>query len=151
MNRPFLTKAVSNGLVAAVILLAIYFLVVSSISGWEFARIQFRNFWYFISSLATGFGIQVGLYVYLKNVVQNKRSDSGKVLAVSGTTSTAAMISCCAHYLANIVPILGISGFLSVVGQYQIELFWLGLAFNFLGIVYIGRKIWKLKKYMAAI
>ena len=33
--------------------------------------------------------------------------------------------------------------FLSVVGQYQIELFWLGLVSNAAGIVYIGGKLKK--------
>lgn len=65
---------------------------------------------------------------------------SGKVVAVSGTTSTAAMVSCCAHYLANIVPVLGVAGFFTVVAQYQIELFWVGLAFNVAGILYIAPK-----------
>jgi len=63
------------------------------------------------------------------------------VVAVSGTTSTAAMVSCCAHYLANILPIVGVTGFLTIVAQYQIELFWVGLAFNAAGILYIVPKI----------
>ena len=51
------------------------------------------------------------------------------------------MISCCAHYAANILPILGITGTLSLVGQYQIQLFWVGLVANALGIAYITRMI----------
>jgi len=49
----------------------------------------------------------------------------------------------CAHYLANILPVIGIAGFLSIIGQYQVQLFWLGLVFNFAGIAYIGGKIMK--------
>ena len=114
---------------ACVLLLAIYFGVVGLISGMDFALDQFAKFWYFMVPLALGFGIQVGLYTYLKNLV-GQHGASGKVVAVSGTTSTAAMVSCCAHYLANIVPMLGVTGFLAVVAEYQIELFWVGLAFN---------------------
>lgn len=33
----------------------------------------------------------------LKNII-HKRNASGGVLAVSGTTSTAAMLSCCSHH-----------------------------------------------------
>jgi Cu+-exporting ATPase len=51
------------------------------------------------------------------------------------------MVSCCAHYLANIVPILGVTGFLTVVAEYQIELFWLGLAFNAAGLLYVTSKV----------
>lgn len=123
-----------------VALLAVYFSVVSLISGWQFALIQFSGFWYFIIGLAIGFGIQIGLYTYLKNIIRQKNA-SGNVLAVSGTTSTAAMISCCAHYLANILPIIGAVGAISLINQYQVELFWVGLAFNIAGIVYIGQKV----------
>lgn len=125
---------------ALVLLLAIYFGVVSLISGVEFALEQFSIFWYFIVPLALGFGIQVGLYTYLKNLVR-QHGASGKVVAVSGTTSTAAMVSCCAHYLTNILPILGVTGFLTVVAEYQVELFWLGLVFNVAGILYVASKV----------
>src|SRR3989344_4707305 len=93
-----------NGIIAAGILLAIYVSLVSLISGFEFMLSQLSSFWYFIIALASGFGIQVGLYFYLKNGI--KQNSPRSVLAVSGTTSTAAMISCCAHYLVNLLPIL---------------------------------------------
>jgi len=137
-----LTKSVQLGIVAFMLMLAIYFGVVSLISGMNFALEQFTKFWYFIVALALGFGIQIGLYTYLKNLV-GQHGASRKVVAVSGTTSTAAMVSCCAHYLANILPIMGVTGFLTIVAQYQIELFWLGLAFNAAGILYIVPKVVK--------
>ena len=125
---------------AFVLLLAIYFGVVSLISGMGFAFEQFATFWYFIVPLALGFGVQVGLYTYLKNLV-GQHGASGKVVAVSGTTSTAAMVSCCAHYLTNILPILGVTGILAVVAEYQVELFWVGLAFNAAGILYVASMV----------
>jgi Cu+-exporting ATPase len=59
------------------------------------------------------------------------------------------MISCCTHYLANVVPILGASGLVALVAQYQIELLWIGLAFNAAGIVYVGRELWQASRHMA--
>jgi Cu+-exporting ATPase len=140
-----LIRPLQFGTGALVLLLAIYFGVVSLISGMNFALEQFASFWYFIVPLALGFGIQVGLYTYLKNLV-GQHGASGKVVAVSGTTSTAAMVSCCAHYLVNILPILGITGFLAVVAEYQIELFWLGLVFNAAGILYVATMVIKATK-----
>jgi Cu+-exporting ATPase len=130
---------------ASALLLAIYFAVVGLISGIDFAVDQFARFWYYIVPLALGFGVQVGLYTHLKNTV-GKHGASGKVVAVSGTTSTVAMVACCAHYLANIVPILGIAGFLSIVAEYEVRLFWLGLAFNAAGILYISSRVVKAAK-----
>ena len=137
-----ITKPLQFGMGACVLLLAVYFGVVSLISGMDFALEQFARFWYFIVLLALGFGLQVGLYIYLKNLV-GQHGASGKVVAVSGTTSTAAMVSCCAHYLTNILPILGVTGFLAVVAEYQVELFWLGLVFNAAGVMYILSKVVK--------
>jgi Cu+-exporting ATPase len=63
------------------------------------------------------------------------------MMAASGTTSTAAMISCCAHYLVNVAPVLGATGLVTLAAQYQVEFFWLGLLFNAAGLVYIGNKL----------
>lgn len=139
-KRPYIA-----GFIAADSLLALFIVLVTSISGWATARNQFTHYWYFILPLAVGFGIQVGLYVYLREVI--RKSASGKVMAVTGTTSTAAMISCCAHYLVNILPILGATGIAAFVGQYQIQLFWVGLLFNAAGVVYIGQRIRRFKQH----
>jgi len=139
-----IAKSVLSGMLASVILLGVYFAVLSLVSGWSFTQSQFVAYWYFIVSLAVGFGIQIALYRYLKSLVPNGRG-MGKVVGVSGTTSTAAMISCCAHYLVNLVPILGITGLATFVAQYQIKIFWVGLLFNLGGVIYIGSRIAKLK------
>lgn len=123
-------------------LLGVYFGVLAAVSGWEFTLSQFFDFWYFIVSLAAGFGIQIGLYSYLRNAVR-AMDMSGKVVAVSGTTSTVAMISCCAHYLTNILPVVGAAGAVALVAQYQIELFWFGLAANLAGITYMTSRVMK--------
>lgn len=142
-------KIIGSGILATCSLLVVYFIVVGAISGFPFALSQFWMYWYFLSSLAVGFGIQIGLYVYLRYLVANSNMMMGNnTVAVTGTTSTLAMISCCAHYLANIVPILGIAGALSIIAQYQIKIFWVGLAFNLFGILFIVNKIIKFKKHI---
>lgn len=149
MQKDMVSKSVMWGLVAGSLLLAIYFTIVSLISGFSFAQDQFAQFWYFVVSLAAGFGIQIGLYTYLRQSIKHHNmAGAGKAVAVTGTTSTLAMISCCAHYLANIVPILGVAGFLSIVAQYQVKLFWIGLLFNLLGIVYVTSRIIKFKRQL---
>ncbi len=140
-----IAKSTLYGTLSSAILLGVYFAVLTLVSGWSYALIQFTDFWYFIVSLVVGFGIQIALYQYLKTLVHSGQG-MGKVVGVSGTTSTAAMISCCAHYLVNLVPILGITGLATFVSQYQIKIFWVGLAFNIFGILFISNKIIKFKK-----
>lgn len=129
-------------MLASGLLFGVYFAVLTLVSGWNFAEDQFSDFWYFIVSLAASFGIQIGLYAYLRNLIKGMHGE-GRVLGVTGTTSTAAMISCCTHYLANLLPILGTVGIVTFVAQYQVELFLVGLLFNLGGIVYIANKVIK--------
>lgn len=135
-------KSVFYGFFGSVILLGLYFTVLSFVSGLNFAQSQFSLFRYFVVSLSVGFGIQISLFVYLRNLISGGHGN-GKVLGVTGTTSTAAMISCCAHYLANLFPLLGVAGIVTFVAQYQVELFWVGLLFNFGGIIFMANRIFK--------
>ena len=141
-------KPTGAGMVGGLALLAVYFAILTLVSGWDFTRDQFREFWYFVVALAVGFGVQIALYTYLRQVTRHT-DGSGKVMAVSGATSTGAMISCCTHYLVNVLPVLGATGFVALVAQYQVELFWVGLAFNLAGVFYIGRKALQAGRHMA--
>ena len=142
LNPKIIQGSILKGLLGISVLLVFYFAIVTLISGWDFAQNQFLRFWYFILALAFGFGIQISLYTYLKNSIHSKNK-SARVLVASGTTSGAAMISCCAHYLVNVLPVLGAVGIITVISQYQVQLFWVGLVFNFAGIVYMANKVSK--------
>lgn len=141
-------KPARAGAVGSLILLAAYFAILTLVSGWGFTLEQFREFWYFVVALAIGFGLQIALYVRLRQVTRHTDA-SGKVMAVSGATSTGAMISCCTHYLVNVLPVLGATGVVALVAQYQVELFWVGIAFNLAGLFYIGRKTLQASRHMA--
>lgn len=142
-------KAVRSGALASALLLAAYFAVLTLVSGWDFARTQFATFWYFVIALGTGFGVQVGLYSSLRHIASHGKGAGGAVM-VSGATSTGAMISCCAHYLVNVLPVLGATGLVAFVAQYQVGLFWVGMAFNLAGVLYVGRKVIQASKHMIA-
>jgi len=136
----YVVKSVVYGALASAVLLGVYFSILTLVSGWNFAQVQFAAYWYFIVSLVVGFGIQIALYQYIKALVHSGQG-MGKVVGVSGTTSTAATISCCAHYLVNPLPILGVTGLVTFVAQYQVELFWVGILSNVVGIGYMTNRI----------
>ena len=141
-------KPAGMGLAGSLILLAAYFAILTLVSGWDYALGQFGEFWYFVLALALGFGLQIVLYARLRQVTRHPDA-SGKVMAVSGATSTGAMISCCTHYLANVLPVLGATGVVALAAPYQVELFWVGIAFNLAGLFYIGRKTLQASRHMA--
>lgn len=138
-------KAIVAGAGATAALLGVYFGALTLLSGWDFTLLEFLKYRYFIVALAGGFGLQVALFVHLRAIVHGAR-EQGVVLATSGTASTAAMVSCCTHYLANIAPVLGAAGLVAFAAQYQVELFWVGLAFNAAGTAFIVSKIVQAKK-----
>ena len=140
-----IARPTGAGVTAFGVLLALYFGVLTLVSGWSFTLTQFSDFWFYIVPLAAGFGLQVALFLKLREVV-SRAKETGAVIAASGTTSTAAMISCCAHYLTNVAPVLGATGIVAFAAQFQVELFWVGLAFNAAGIAYVGSKLWKATK-----
>jgi Cu+-exporting ATPase len=125
-------------------LLVVYFAALMAVSGWEFTVAQFQDYWSYIVALGAGFGVQVAMFSRLRQVVRS--AGPRAVMATTGTTSTAAMVSCCAHYLASAAPVLGATGLVTFAAHYQVELFWVGLAFNAAGIAYIGRNLFNAKR-----
>lgn len=143
-----MARPVGFGAAAFAALLVVYFGALTLISGWRFTLDQFNEFWFYIVPLAAGFGVQVALYLRLRDVVMQTKDATG-VVAASGTTSAAAMVSCCAHYLMNVAPVLGATGLVAFVAQFQVELFWVGLLFNLAGIAYVASKLVKASRQHA--
>ena len=129
-------RAMLGGVSAALVLLGLYVGVLTALSGWNFTISQFNEFWPFMVALASGFGLQVGLFLRLRQLTAIHHH-ANHVVAASGTTSTVAMLACCTHYLANVLPVLGAVGLVSMVAQYQVQLLWIGLIFNAAGLAYI--------------
>lgn len=140
MMRAF--NPVATGAVAFAALLALYLGLLTAVSGWAFTLDQLTSFWPYIVALAAGFGLQIGLYARLKQVIAGVGADR-TVVAASGTTSGAAMVSCCAHYLTNLLPVVGASGLVALVAQYQVELFWVGLAASAAGTAFVAARLVK--------
>ncbi len=133
---PTLMRPLAFASAAVAGLLAVYFIVLTLVSGWDATAAHFAESWYFLVPLATSFGLQVGLYMYLGRQATGRRGR--RVVATTGTTSTAVMVSCCTHYLANAFPVFGVTGIITLIADYQIQLFWLGLACNVAGLAYIA-------------
>lgn len=124
---------------AAAAMIALYLGLLTLVSGWEFLIGELELYWPYIAALASGFGLQAGLVVYLRRIVAGAHGTT--VIATSGGTSGAAMLSCCTHYLANLLPVLGATGLVGLIGEYQREIFWVGIAANAAGLLYIGNRV----------
>lgn len=138
-----LLKLIIFSLVATAAMLLLYFGVISLLSGWAYAQDQFKSFWYFVTALAVGFGIQVGLYYYLRE--RYGQPGAPGAVAASGVTGGAAMLACCAHHVVNFLPLLGAFGLATLIAQSQVQLFWVSLLFNAAGLIYLLRQLPRVK------
>ena len=131
---------VAAAALAVFAMLGIYLGVLTLLSGGRYAVAELRALWFYIVPLAAGFGVQVGLFIRLKQLLRQARH-AGALTAASGGTSTLAMLSCCAHYVANVAPALAATGLVSFAAQYQVSFFWVGMAFNAAGIAFIASRL----------
>jgi uncharacterized membrane protein YiaA len=119
-------------------LIGFYLGVITLAQDWFHAWQQLGEDGWFIGVIAIGFGIQIGLFTYLRQL--HARMAASGVVASTGT-STAAMLACCAHHLAEILPIIGLSGAAMFLEGYKSELLWLAIVMNLFGVLYLLRKV----------
>src|SRR3972149_609080 len=110
-------SATLKGLISSAALLGIYFSIVTLLSGWEFAVSQLLRYWYWLGALTAGFGVQVGLFSYLR--ARHRARVSAGTVAAAGTTSGASLRSSCTAYAASWRTMFGTTGISAFVGQYQ--------------------------------
>jgi hypothetical protein len=125
-------------LLAVAGLLAFYLGIITLAHGWRHAIEQLAADRYFIGVIAAGFGAQVGLFTYLRGL--HTHMTLGGVAASTGT-STAAMLACCVHHLADIVPIVGVAGAAALLNTYKTPILWLGITMNLAGAAYRAHQI----------
>jgi len=122
------------GLAGVGLLIGLYFLILSVANSPEYAVNQFKSLWYWFLPLVIGFGIQLGLYTYIKRFEHDKLHGAGASVAASSGVSAGAMIACCLHHIADLLPLLGLSAAALFLIEYQIPFIILGIASNAVGI-----------------
>lgn len=129
---------VAAGLAGALFLTSLYFGIVS----WaESAQHAIELFWqdrWLVLPIVLGFGVQTGLYSILNLrlfVPVASTGPSGKMVGAGGATSTVAMVACCAHHVADVLPILGLTAAAAFLAKYRTAFMLIGLGTTLLGIL----------------
>lgn len=138
-------KEILHGIIAGILLASIYFAIVSFVQGFSHAVEQFLQLWYLMIPLILGFGVQVGLFSYIRTSLKALQSTAS--MAASTGMSTGSMIACCAHHLTDVLPIIGLTGLAAVLTQYQAFFILLGILSNIVGIIIMMSVIQKHKLY----
>ena len=135
-SKPFMYLIGSLAMVAIV---GIYLGMNTLTADWYFAKEQFSKYRWWIIALAIGLGVQVTLFTRFRAQLRDaKMRAANSSMAATGGVSTAAMMACCSHYLATVLPTLGVS-FLSAstvasLEQYQAYFFLAGVISSLFGI-----------------
>jgi len=137
------------GVIAGSALLFIYFLILTVANSLIHATEQLLQLWYWIALLLLGFGIQAGLYTYIRGMLKI-RKEAGvarSAVAAAGGISTTSMVACCAHHVTDVLPILGVSAAVLFLGQFQDLFMMIGVLSNIIGINIMLKIIQKNKLY----
>ncbi len=137
---PPLLKAALFGALAAIGLVTFYLGTITLAQSWGHALQQLAEDVWFVGAIALGFGVQMGLFTYLRALCS--RVGAGSMAASTGT-STVAMLACCAHHLTEMLPIIGLSGAAVFLNAYKTPLLWFGILMNLGGIAYMFYQIRK--------
>lgn len=124
------------GFAASLFLLVIYFGILSAANSFSHAVEQFGQMWYWILLLIAGFGLQVGLYFYIRASFRLRQMiNPTAAVATSGGISTGSMIACCLHHLVDVLPLMGLAAAAVFLTQYQVFFLILGILSNLIGII----------------
>lgn len=128
------------GIAGGLALLGLYAGLVSWAQGVGHARQLLWDDRYFAGAIALGFGTQVALYTHVRMIAARATLATATGVTAAGTgTSTAAMVACCAHHVADALPLLGLSAAAVFLNDYRLPIMGLGLGMNALGVAVLAR------------
>lgn len=134
-------RSVRAGVVAAAGLALFYVAVVWGASG-SFSHLvdQARQDWYFLAPILAGFGLQVALVAELRR--RHRLQHAAAVAGGAGMgASTAGMIACCAHHIADLAPFIGATGAATFLIDYRIPFMVVGIGVNAIGVAVAARRL----------
>lgn len=137
-------RSVRIGLVGAAALAVFYAAVVGGASGsLRHLGDQMRADWYLLVLIIAGFGIQVGLIAELRL----RHRLHAQAMAASGAgigASTAGMVACCAHHVADLAPFVGATGAATFLTDSRMTFIIVGIGVNAIAIGIAARRLHQL-------
>ncbi len=138
------------GLVGMLALMAVYVGIVSLAESPQRALELFWEDKAFVIPIMLGFGTQVGIYTVLKKGLYLPAAGGGATTATSGGLSTMAMVACCAHRVADVLPVVGLTAAAAFLASWKVPFLVVGLASNLFGIGFMLREIVKARRRATA-
>jgi len=140
------------GVLGAIFLTSVYLGIVSLAESPEHALDLFWQDKAFVIPILLGFGTQVGLYTLLKKglYMPMHLPAAGATTAAGGGMSTMAMVACCAHHVADVLPLVGLTAAATFLANWKIPFMVVGLLTNLIGIAVMLREIVRARRHAVA-
>jgi hypothetical protein len=132
---------------AALALALLYGVTLSLLNGPVYAWETFLALWYWMVPLVAGFALQVGLFGYSRSLAHAGVSPHASGVVASGGASAVSMVACCAHHLADVLPLVGLAGVTLFLSGYQSLFLLAGVLSNVVGIAFLLGEVQKHRLY----
>jgi hypothetical protein len=137
-HRALRARAASWGALAGSLLVGLYAGTLALTNSLEHLVEEFLRLWFLMTPLVLGFSLQVGLFAYARRASRAGRAPAhAHGIVASGGASTVSMVACCAHHLAEALPLIGLAGAATLLVAYQNLFLLLGILSNLVGLVYV--------------
>ena len=128
--------------IGAITLFAVYMVVMTLANSFTVALGELGRWWTYIAPLSAGFGVQVGLYLHLRDVAKAGAGGlQGSRMAVGGGVSATSMVVCCLHHVTDFLPLVGLSAATLFLADYQSVFMSLGVLSSVVGTLVMLEKL----------
>lgn len=132
-------SALRWGAAASAALAAFYVGVLAASAGWSHLVDQASTDWWLLAPIIVAFGAQVALTAELRH--RHRAHHLATTTGAGAGASAVGMVACCAHHLAELVPVLGAAGMAGFLLDWRIPLMLGGLAVNLVALAIAGRRL----------
>jgi hypothetical protein len=137
-HRRFRSRAAGWGVLTGSLLVGLYGATLAVANSPAYLVEEFLRLWFWIAPLVLGFSLQVGLFVYARAAARAGRARApAHGIVASGGATTVSMVACCAHHIADVLPVIGLAGAATLLATYQGVLLLVGVLSNLVGIIYV--------------
>jgi len=135
LERPWAPAAA--GLAGTAGLVGLFLGALTLGGSFDYALREFDRLWHWLILLAGGFGLQLALFFHVRARVSRALKGAAAEVAATGGISAGTMIACCAHYVTNVLPLIGLSAASVFIVKYQTSFLLVGIFSNLIGMTYL--------------
>ncbi len=133
-------RSIRIGALGASALSAFYIAVIGWASGADHLATQAAADWPYLTIIIAGFGTQLALLAELRHRHRARHLEQAAGGAGAGA-SAVGMVACCAHHIADLVPVVGASGAAAFLTDWRTEFMLAGIAINAAGVAVAARRL----------